>query len=141
MKPLITALAFSLFAAGASMAEVRKENSVEADVNRAAKTAVATYKEGCVSGLVIGVQDCWDKSQKTYCLYLDWASKHVDDKMSASIGAPSNAFFSVNATAQRAFASLAKVNRTDDAKSAYITDVESVANQATDNQLLKSLRR
>jgi len=56
-----------------------KERIVKKNLIKAAKTAVAAYKEDGMLGLIAKTQECYsDNGNKFYCVYLDFASKHID---------------------------------------------------------------
>ena len=73
---------------------------VKKDMVDAVKTAIKKYKVDGMSGLAIETDSCYSNSKRTgfYCVYLDLASRHIDEVVIASaaksgINFPKSEFF------------------------------------------------
>jgi hypothetical protein len=86
---IVSALLFSTFAQARTAADVEK------DLKKAARSSVATYKKGGMSGLISATQGCYNKLDKNkfYCVYFDLASRHIDQIFIEGTNFPPNDFF------------------------------------------------
>lgn len=75
---------------------VRSREEVARDMAKAVDTAVATYQNEGMSGLANVTQECYEKSIKNlyYCVYLDVASRHIDQIFVESMNFPPHDYFS-----------------------------------------------
>lgn len=72
------------------------------EMQKAVNTTLKAYKEGGVSGLIAESMECWEKSVRPYCLYLDMSGDMIDAIGADGIGAPEHEYFDVTAIRGRA---------------------------------------
>ncbi len=96
MIQLLMAVSLSLISTTFNVAHAQSQNEIRMEMDKAASIAVNAYKEGGISGLVIESQECYKKhkSPAYYCLYLDVASRHIDDIFSAALNIQPTPYFS-----------------------------------------------
>jgi len=89
--------------------------NLEKTMKEAAVKAVKTYRKTGMAGARIEVEDCYKNVKKRvfYCLYLDFAARHIDQLMVAANSFPPQEFFDDKAFGSRASAiyASAKMNK------------------------------
>jgi hypothetical protein len=94
VRLLVALIAFSVgFLSSNSYA--RLGAGVARDLQKAADSAVGTYKTDGMTGLVAKTTECYATNAKNrfYCLYLDLASRKIDRMFVDSMGWPPTQFF------------------------------------------------
>lgn len=118
-------------------AQTRSAANVEKDLIKAADTAVATYKKTGMAGLAANVQDCYEKQKnKFYCLYLDLASRRIDQIFVEAMHFPPNEFFADEKFGGRIGPVLAKSNMDMDTANQYLATTTPVVNGLVEKRLL-----
>ena len=118
----------------------RDQGEILKDGTKAAKSAVATYKKGGVSGLISATEGCYEKLQSRispYCLYLDLASARTDQIYSGIINAPRHDFFAVENFVMRAKTVLDKTSIPEGEKGEYLQTIATFMTQVTDSEIMK----
>lgn len=97
------ALALSLVAGSAvAKGPQRTAATTVKEMQQAVNTTLKAYKNGGVSGLIAESAECWEKSVRPYCLYLDMSGDMIDAIGADRIGAPEHEYFDVTAIRGRA---------------------------------------
>lgn len=98
MKEIALLIRFAFVGAFATVcfAQAQANVNIAADVVEAAKTAIATYRESGMTGLIRKTKECYQKlnGQQFKCVYLDLASRRIDQLSTVGTNFPPNIFFS-----------------------------------------------
>lgn len=118
-------------------AYARSQAEVAKDLALATGTAVATYKKEGMSGLIIKTKACYEKNTKNpfYCVYLDLASRHIDQVYVESMHIPSNEFFSDAQFGPRIGPVLANANMDMNTANQYLASVTPVINNLVEKNI------
>lgn len=135
---IVSSLLFSSFAQARTAEDIVKE------LKKAARSSVAIYKSGGMSGLTDATQNCYSKldKYKFYCVYLDIASRHIDQFMvegAAQQGMrfPKNEFFDDEQFLQRVGGVFLKANMNMNQSNEYLDDMTPIINKLVEENLMK----
>lgn len=119
-------------------AHARTQEEVARDLAKATDTAVATYEEQGMSGLIIKTQDCYKKNTKNlfYCVYLDLASRRIDQVFVEAMHFPPNDFFADEQFGSRVGPVFSGANMDMDTANQYLASVTPVINNLVEKKLL-----
>jgi hypothetical protein len=93
---------FGVLLSGAVLAKKADPSQIDKDIRKATRSAINTYKKSGVNGLTSATSACYKKNKTSLnCLYLDMASRTIDQAMAQSMGWPSSAFYSDAAVGPR----------------------------------------
>jgi hypothetical protein len=113
------------------------------DLKKAARSSVATYKKGGMSGLISVTQDCYKRvgKNKFYCVYLDLASRRIDQLMvegaaMRGIKFPKNEFFDDEEFGPRVAGVFNKANMSMDDANEYLAKVTPIINKLVEENLM-----
>lgn len=136
-KLLLSVGVMCLLSLNFGSAEARNQATIEKEVNRAAQTSVHAYKAGGVSALIQKVESCYDKTQGSqfYCLYLDVASRHIDQTFSSAMNFPPSRFFSDKEFMDRIIPILIKAEMTPESANEYMIATSRVVINVVDRKL------
>ena len=115
-----------------------ESNNIAADLVQAAKTAVATYQESGMTGLVGKTKECYQKlSGKQFkCVYLDLASRRIDQIATVGTNFPPNIFFANEQFGSRIRpALLGRANMSQEQANEYLRTSTPIINQLVEKQL------
>ena len=121
-------------------AHARSPAEVTKDLVKAADTAVLAYKETGMSGLIIKTQECYEQNTKNlfYCVYIDLASRRIDQVFVESMNFPPNEFFSDEQFGSRVVPVLASANMNMDVSNKYLMIVTPEINSLVEKKLYQS---
>ncbi|MEA5112785.1 MAG: hypothetical protein VB050_02060 [Geobacteraceae bacterium] len=73
----------------------RSPEDVMTEMDKAVDMTVSTYKVSGMTGLVEMTSDCYDKtaSKEFICVYIDLASRYIDQRMSEAFNFPPTEFY------------------------------------------------
>lgn len=113
-------------------AQVQPNENVVTDVVQAAKTAVATYQESGMTGLIGKTKECYQKlnGKQFKCVYLDLASRRIDQIATIGTNFPPNIFFANEQFGVRMkSALLGRANMNQEQANEYLRTITPVINQ------------
>lgn len=118
-------------------ASARSNAEVSRDLAKATDAAIAAYKKGGMSGLITKTQDCYEKNTKNlfYCVYLDLASRRIDQVFVESMHFPPNEFFSDAQFGPRVEPVLASANMDMNTANQYLGLVTPAINSLVEKKL------
>ncbi len=121
-------------------AETRTMSDVQRDLVRAAKTAVRVYKQNGMAGLIGETNECYDKGKENgfYCVYLDLASRHIDQIMVAGAAHsgmtfPKTEFFDDELFGSRIVPVFRKANMNMDKSNQYLRTLTPAINKLVED--------
>lgn len=76
-------------------AKSRAPHDVARELVKAADVVAATYRRSGMTGLIVETQTCYEKAKESpfYCIYLDLASRFIDQTFVAAMHYPPTEFF------------------------------------------------
>ena len=137
MIGLLTALSLSLVTATFSVAQARTQGDVQKELEKATTTAVEVYKEAGMSGLIGETQACYKelKPSAYYCVYLDLASRHIDQIFITGTRFPPNAYFEGEQLSSRLGPVFSNAKMDMDTANTYLSTIIPVVNQLVDKKI------
>lgn len=119
--------------------EEKQQAEILASMVEATKEAVFAYKNGGVSGMISKTENCYENLDKLkfLCLYIDIASRHIDQTISASSQFPPSEYFADTQFGERIGKIFIKVNRSVDQKNEYLKIITPEINRFVDIELSK----
>jgi len=141
MRPVPAALAAFTMAV-ATMANAQQQRTgeqVAADLMKAAKISVATYRSNGMSGLIGKSKDCHKQLAKFkyYCLYLDLAARRIDQLGVAGTKFPLTEYFDDEQFGERADEIFIRTNLSRDQANDYLSNMVPVVNKLVDEEARK----
>lgn len=117
--------------------------NTDQDVKKAVAQAVSTYKALGMQGTAAEVTDCYGKSRGTgfYCVYLDLASRHIDQIFVSTFNFPPTEFYQDAAFGSRLGPVFAKANLSMDQSNAWLRLNTPIVNQRVDDAILQGSPR
>lgn len=106
-----------------------REGIIKENLIKAARTAVAAYREDGMLGLIAKTQECYNNNEnKFHCVYLDFASKHIDlimvnEAARQGVSLPKTSFFDDELFWPRIVAVFQKANMRQEAGDAYLNSL------------------
>jgi len=133
-----TLLISTLFSS--AVAHPRTAADVERDLTKAAKTSVAIYRSNGMSGLIVKTEECYKNLDKHqfYCVYLDLASRHIDQDFLAGTNFPPTEFFADEQFGARVGPVFVKTNMDMQQANAYLAEITPIINKLVDDHLRKN---
>ncbi len=136
---MIFAVALSLLFmfSKSSVAETRSPATIEKELKLTTKVAVQAYRKGGMAELFQMVEDCYQKveGKQFVCLYLDLASLHIDQTISAAMNYPPNDNFSNTQVISRINPVLKSARMDRETASRYLVMTISTINKLVDQEL------
>jgi hypothetical protein len=119
----------------------RSQEEITRDIVKAADTAVSTYRETGMSGLIGETEECYKHNTKNpfYCVYLDLASRHIDQLFVESMNFPPNEFFSDENLGSRVSPVLSDGGMSFDTANRYLMISGTEINKLVETKLHKHL--
>lgn len=119
-------------------AQARTSANVEKSLVKAADESVATYKKSGMSGLIVNTQNCYERAKinPLYCVYLDLASRHIDQIFVEAMHFPPNEFYADEQFGSRIITVLAKENMSMDVANQYLATVTPLINKFVEKKLI-----
>lgn len=120
-------------------AEVRSPATVEKELRMTAKVTVQTFRKGGISELFRMVEECYQKVEgnQFVCLYIDLASRHIDQTFAAALNYPPNDNFSVDQQLLRSLPVFNRAKMNNEQITNYLLMVKPVINKLVDQELSK----
>lgn len=123
-----------------SQVQARTEAEVKSDMVKAAKTAVNEYEQTGMAGLIDKTENCYKnvRLNQFYCVYIDLASRHIDQVMvegSAKQGMafPKNEFFDDKLFGARIAKVFNKANMNMETSNDYLRSATPAINKLVEN--------
>lgn len=143
MKSVRTRMALLLltnFGCFSNLTYARSEEEIEKDFSRAATNAVETYKKEGMSGLTTKTQDCYDQhiENQFFCVYLDIASRHIDQMAVEEMHFPPNEYFADKQFGTRLAPVLTSANMDMNSANTYLKAIIPVINNSVEKFLKPS---
>lgn len=119
-------------------AYARSPAEVARDLAKASDAAVSTYSKEGMSGLIVKTQECYERNTGNlfYCVYLDMASRHVDQIVIEVMRFPPNEFFVDESFLSRVGPVLIGAKMDMNAANQYLATVTPVINNLVEKKLL-----
>ena len=119
-------------------AHARTPEEVARDLAKATDTAVAIYKTQGMAGLIIKTEDCYEKNTKNlfYCVYLDLASRRIDQVFVEAMRFPPNDFFTDEPFGSRVRPVFIGANMNMKTANQYLASITPVINNLVEKKLL-----
>ena len=125
-------------------AQARTETEVQNDLLKATKAAVKVYQKNGMSGLIVQTQKCYDNVDQNgfYCVYLDLASRHIDQLTLANAAQngmtfPKTEFFDDELFRSRIATVFLKANMDMKTSNDYLRTVTPVINTLVEDNMLR----
>ncbi|MDD4913353.1 MAG: hypothetical protein PHP57_13760 [Sideroxydans sp.] len=120
-------------------AESRSQATVEKELAKAVQVSVGAYSSGGMVALVQKVEGCYQKPKGSqfYCLYLDLASRHIDQMFAAAMNFPPTAYFADDVFMPRIIPVLVGAKMDYAQANGYLAMVSPIINKLVDQQLAK----
>ncbi|MGL5036669.1 MAG: hypothetical protein ACRC6F_02865 [Aeromonas sp.] len=119
-------------------AGARTGEEIVRDLTKATDLAVTIYREQGMAGLVSKTQECYQSNTQSpfYCVYLDLASRHIDQMFVQAMQVPPNAFFADKQFGSRLGPVFSGANMSMDTANQYLASTTPVINQLVDKKIL-----
>ena len=125
-------------------AQARTEAEIQKDLIKAIKIAISVYQKEGMAGLIVQTKNCYAnvKQNGFYCVYLDLASRHIDQLMvagTAELGMtfPKTVFFDDELFGSRIATVFRKANMDMETSNTYLRMVTPVINKLVEDNLLR----
>jgi len=137
MIGLLTAVSLSLMTTTFNVAQARTQGDIQKELEKATTTAVEVYKEAGMTGLIGETQACYKKLKPSayYCVYLDLASRHIDQIFIAGTQFPPNAYFDGEQLSSRIGPVFSNAKMDMDTANTYLSTIIPVVNQLVDKKI------
>lgn len=139
MRVVFTALAsiMMVVATVANAQQQRTEEQFAADLIKAVKVSVATYRANGVSGLIGKSKECHKQMSKYkfYCIYIDIAARRVERLGGAGLVFPSESYFQDANFAERAARIFMRSNMNPEQADEYLSSLTPVVNKLVDGEI------
>jgi len=119
-------------------AQAQPNGNIATDLAQAAKTAVATYRESGMAGLVEETKECYEKTsgKQFKCVYVDLASRRIDQLSIVGTKFPPNVFFANEQFGSRMqSALLGRANMSQEQANEYLRGMTPVVNQLIEKEI------
>jgi|GEM_PF-3964485 len=138
MIGLLTAVSLSLMTTTFNVAQARTQSDIQRELEKATTTAVEVYKEAGMTGLIGETQTCYKRLKPSayYCVYLDLASRHIDQIFIAGTNFPPNAYFNGEQLSSRIGPVFLSAKMDMDTANTYLSTIIPVVNQLVDKKIL-----
>ena len=141
MRPISTALAAiaMALAASANAQQQRTGEQVAADLLKAARVSVATYRANGMSGLIGKSQGCYKQLAKFkyYCLYLDLAARRIDQLGGAGLQFLPTEYFDDEQFGGRAGEIFIRTNLSREQADEYLLNMTPIVNKLVEEEAKK----
>jgi hypothetical protein len=125
-------------------AQARTKAEIQEDLIKATKTAVAVYRNNGMLGLIGKTKDCYGnvKINKFYCVYLDLASRRIDQLMIAAaaregINIQKTEFFDDELFMSRVVPVFIKANMDREGSKEYLDLLTPIINKLVEDNMLR----
>ncbi|MGL5404311.1 MAG: hypothetical protein ACRC9I_11260 [Acinetobacter sp.] len=121
-------------------AVARTADDIVRDLTKATELAVTTYKDQGMAGLVTQTQGCYQTKTHDpfYCVYLDLASRHIDQMFVQAMHVAPNAFFADEQFGSRLGPVFASAKMSMDTANQYLAQTTPVINKLVDKKILSA---
>ncbi len=125
----------------ANAQQQRTEEQILADLMKAARVSVATYRATGMSGLIGKSKDCYKRLSKFkyYCVYLDLAARRIDQLGGAGTRFPPTEYFDDVQFGERTEEIFLRSSMNREQANEYLSDVAPVVNKFVDEEARKKL--
>ena len=140
MNRIAITLACTLLTATASAAGTDAQQKIANEIGGVASSAVSTYKQQGMAGLVSMSQDCWKNVSRMEfkCLRIDMAARYIDRQAGGGSAFPLNPYFDDDAFGKRAWALFEKRNADVNEANGYMAAMHNAMANAVDQAMKNS---